>query len=65
MFVGISNVYNDLGLRVGGSLKPVQGLEVDDLPEKPGDDPVALPASAENDSGADCRSDNNPDTTAA
>ena len=33
MFVGISNVYNDLGLRVGGSLKPVQGLEVDDLTE--------------------------------
>ena len=62
MFVGISNVYNDLGLRVGGSLKPVQGLEVDDLPEKPGADPVALPA--ENDSGADCPSDST-DTTAA
>lgn len=58
MFVGISNVYNDLGLRVGGSLKPVQGLEVDDHV----DEPVALPAAAaENDSNPD----SSPDTTAA
>ncbi len=55
MFVGISNVYNDLGLRVGGSLKPVQGLEVDDLPEEP----VALPAEpqAVNESGPSDKTD--------
>ncbi len=57
MFVGISNVYNDLGLRVGGSLKPVQGLEVDDLP----DSPAALVASVEIETGLE----NCSDTTAA
>lgn len=57
MFVGISNVYNDLGLRVGGSLKPVQGLEVDDLP----DSTAALVASVETETGSDSCSN----TTAA
>ena len=48
MLTGISGVYGDLSLRVGSALKPVQGLEVDDV-----DDSQALLHVAENDSSSD------------
>ena len=48
IFVGITNVYGDLSHRIGTSLKPVNGLEVDDVV----DQPAALPV-AENDTNTD------------